>query len=143
MPRIVKIIIVALVVFAAWQVLHSGNLKLPQPPAPENEEVGVRPTAPLEVFADEVVHNIYPGATLIMHHGSPVGGKIAYFMYYRPLPETPEKILSYLRSSGAEIQKSMTGDDWYVSAILSNDGMPVTIDFYPDREKNSLVVMVR
>ena len=142
-PRIVKILIVAVILFAAWQFLRSGHTIIPTPSAPENKETGVRPTAPLEVFADSVIHQIYPNATLVMHHGSPVGDKIAYFMYYRPVPSSPDAIISYLRSSGAEIQRSVSGQNWYVSAILSKDGSPVTMDFYPDYEKNALVVMVR
>jgi len=141
-PRIVKIIIVAVILFAAWQFVRSGNAILPKPSAPENKETAVRPTAPLEVFADSIVHQIFPDATLVMHHGTPRNGTVVYFMYYRPIPSSPDAILSYLRSSGAEIQKSVSGENWYVSAVLSKDGAPVAIDFYPDYEKNALVVMV-
>ncbi len=139
-PRIVKILFVVVILLGAWQFLHSrGNAS-----EPESEgEGGVRLTAPLEVFADGVVHDIYSEAVLFMHHGSPVGGRMAYFLYYRPIPDSPHRIIEYLRSADANILRSVSGDNWYVSATLPFEGNSVTVDFYPDREKNALVVMVR
>ena len=139
-PRIVKILFVVAVIFAVWQFLNSGaGVSEPE----SSSGGGVCPTAPLEVFADTVVHDIYPKSVLFMHHGSPVGDKIAYFLYYRPIPDSPDKIIEYFHSTGAQIQRNVSGDNWYVSAVLTSEGNTVLIDFYPDREKNALVVMVR
>jgi len=141
MPRIVKILAVAFLLLLAWVFLRSspaGNGA-----APEGEPSGVVPSSPLEALAHSIVRQIYPEATLVMRHTSPVDGSLAHFLYYSPVPRDPGKIVSYLRSSRASIKRVVEGSSWYVSAVLSVEGNSVLVDFYPDYEKNRLVVMVR
>jgi len=120
MPRIVKILAL-LLVFAAWMFF--------QPPSP---------TAALNDPVDSVLRDAYPDAVLLMRHASPAGN----FLYYRPVPEDPERILSHLPNS-AEVQMVVRGRNWYVSAVVNAEGNRFVVDFYPDYENNRLVVLVR
>ncbi|HIP74142.1 MAG TPA: hypothetical protein EYH14_00625 [Euryarchaeota archaeon] len=140
MPRIVKLLAVLLIICAVWICVRN--------PAPSRTDGGVaggsvRLDHPLEAAVHSTVLGAFPGATLVERHAAPVNGTTIHFLYYRPLPDGPDRVLSHLQSSGAEVLRVIGGWNWYVSASVVLDGNIVVVDFYPDRENNRLVVAVR
>ncbi len=143
-PRIVKILLLLAAVYAIYQYdvpsIYLTGFSL----LPSQEEggsgSGIRLTAPAELAADSFVRAAFPGIEPMMHFGTRRDGRTVYFIYYRPIPASPDPAVKLAERRG-KILRSMGGREWYLSVAL-RDGNYV-VDLYPDVEKNALVVMVR
>ncbi|MDN5358327.1 MAG: hypothetical protein PWP76_170 [Candidatus Diapherotrites archaeon] len=138
-PRIVKILLLLVVVYAAWRLAPQIRITGYSVLSSEEKPVPIRPVAPLEVFAHGIVTSAYPDASLVMRHST--GGR--YFLYYSPVPGGPDALVSEIQSRGGKVVRLVNGSNWYLSADFDVNGNSVLLDAYPDREGNRLVVLVR